>query len=173
MTKKLLFVTGTRADFGKVEPLAIKARDAGYSVSFWVTGMHMLNKYGLTKLEVERVEGVDIFEFKNQKENDALDKIHANTVVGFSQFIGHHKPDLVFIHGDRIEALSCSLVCATNSLPSVHIEGGEISGTIDEIFRHCNTKLAHCHFVSSEIAKNRIMRMGEEDKRIYVELGCG
>ena len=168
MSKKLLFVTGTRADFGKVEPLAITARDAGYSVSFWVTGMHMLNKYGLTKLEVERVEGVDIFEFKNQNENDALDKIHANTVAGFSQFIGHHEPDLVFIHGDRIEALSCSLVCATNSLPSVHIEGGEISGTIDEIFRHCNTKLAHCHFVSSEIAKKRIMRMGEEDKRIYV-----
>ena len=127
MTKKLLFVTGTHADFGKVEPLATIARDSGYSVSFWVTGMHMLNKYGLTKLEVERVEGVDIFEFKNQDENDALDKIHANTVVGFSQFIGHHKPDLVFIHGDRIEALSCSLVCATNSLPSVHIEGGEIS----------------------------------------------
>ena len=70
MTKKLLFVTGTRADFGKVEPLAIKARDAGYYVSFWVTGMHMLNKYGLTKLEVERVNGVDIFEFKNQNEND-------------------------------------------------------------------------------------------------------
>ena len=168
MTKKLLFVTGTRADFGKVEPLAIKARDAGYSVSFWVTGMHMLEKYGLTKLEVERVEGVEIFEFKNQKEDDKLDKIHANTVIGFSQFVDHQKPDMVFIHGDRIEALSCSLVCATNSLPSVHIEGGEISGTIDEIFRHCNTKLAHCHFVSSELARNRILRMGEEDKRIYV-----
>ena len=168
MTKKLLFVTGTRADFGKVEPLAIKARDAGYSVSFWVTGMHMLEKYGLTKLEVKLVEGVKIFEFKNQKEGDTLDKIHANTVTGFSQFIGYEKPDMVFIHGDRIEALSCSLVCATNSLPSVHIEGGEISGTIDEIFRHCNTKLANCHFVSSELARSRILRMGEEDKRIYV-----
>ena len=168
MTKKLLFVTGTRADFGKVEPLAIKARDAGYSVSFWVTGMHMLEKYGLTKLEVERVAGVEIFEFKNQKEDDELDKIHANTVTGFSQFIGQQKPDMVFIHGDRIEALSCSLVCATNGLPSAHIEGGEISGTIDEIFRHCNTKLAHCHFVSSELARNRILRMGEEDSRIYV-----
>ena len=96
MTKKLLFVTGTRADFGKVEPLAIKARDAGYSVSFWVTGMHMLEKYGLTKLEVERVKGVEIFEFKNQKEDDELDKIHANTVIGFSQFIGQQKPDMVF-----------------------------------------------------------------------------
>ena len=73
MTKKLLFVTGTRADFGKVEPLAIKARDAGYSVSFWVTGMHMLEKYGLTKLEVKLVEGVKIFEFKNQKEGDPLE----------------------------------------------------------------------------------------------------
>ena len=135
--------------------------------------MHMLEKYGLTKLEVERVAGVEIFEFKNQKEDDELDKIHANTVIGFSQFIGHQKPDMVFIHGDRIEAVSCSLVCAGQTgYPSftIHIEGGEISGTIDEIFRHCNTKLAHCHFVSSELnQRNRILRMGEEDKRIYVK----
>ncbi|NBT42547.1 MAG: UDP-N-acetylglucosamine 2-epimerase (hydrolyzing), partial [Alphaproteobacteria bacterium] len=46
--KKLLFVTGTRADFGKLEPLAVAARDHGFDVSFWVTGMHMMERYGLT-----------------------------------------------------------------------------------------------------------------------------
>jgi len=54
MPKKLIFVTGTRADFGKLEPLAIAARDAGHEVAFYVTGMHMLERYGLTKLEVHR-----------------------------------------------------------------------------------------------------------------------
>ena len=49
VTKKLLFVTGTRADFGKLEPLALLARDKGFDVTFWVTGMHMLERYGLTK----------------------------------------------------------------------------------------------------------------------------
>jgi len=59
--KKLLFVTGTRADFGKLEPLAVAARDHGFGVSFWVTGMHMMERYGLTKIEVQRVQGVNIF----------------------------------------------------------------------------------------------------------------
>ena len=68
--KKLLFVTGTRADFGKLEPLAVAARDHGLDVSFWVTGMHMMERYGLTKIEVQRVQGVGVAEFSNQYEGD-------------------------------------------------------------------------------------------------------
>ena len=48
MDQSILFVTGTRADFGKLEPLAVAARDAGFDVAFFVTGMHMLARYGLT-----------------------------------------------------------------------------------------------------------------------------
>ena len=66
--KKTLFVTGTRADFGKLEPLAVAARDQGFDVSFWVTGMHMMERYGLTKIEVQRVQGVGVSEFSNQDE---------------------------------------------------------------------------------------------------------
>ena len=58
------------------------------------------------------------------------------------------------IHGDRIEAMSCAIVCATNYVLCGHIEGGEVS-TIDEALRHCNTKLAHHHFVSSVSAGER------------------
>ena len=47
--RKLLFVTGTRADFGKLEPLALLARNQGLDVVFWVPGMHMLERYGLQK----------------------------------------------------------------------------------------------------------------------------
>ncbi|MDG2405770.1 MAG: UDP-N-acetylglucosamine 2-epimerase, partial [Paracoccaceae bacterium] len=49
-----------------------------------------------------------------------------------------------------------------------HIEGGEVSGTIDEIFRHCNSKLAYCHFVSSQAAKKRVRLLGEADDSIHV-----
>ena len=65
------------------------------------------------------------------------------------------------IHGDRIEAMSCAIVCATNYVLCGHIEGGEVSGTIDEALRHCNTKLAHHHFVSSVSAGERVKRLGE------------
>lgn len=168
MQKSILFVTGTRADFGKLEPLAIAARDAGHAVGFWVTGMHMLDRYGLTKHEVARVDGVRVDEFLNQRPGDPQDHVLAKTVTGFSDFIAEHRPDLVVIHGDRIEALACALVAATNYVRSAHIEGGEVSGTIDEIFRHCNSKLASHHFVSSDAAKKRVMAMGEPESAIHV-----
>lgn len=167
MTQKLLFVTGTRADFGKLEPLAIAARDAGFGVSFWVTGMHMLERYGMTKIEVQRVQGVQVHEFLNQRVGDAQDVTLAKTVLGFSDFVAEHKPDLVIVHGDRIEALACAIVCATNYIRCAHVEGGEVSGTIDEVFRHCNTKLAYCHFVSSDAAVDRVRRLGEPLSSIY------
>ena len=167
MDKRLLFVTGTRADFGKLEPLAIAARDKGFTVSFFVTGMHMLDRYGLTKNEVHRLPGVEVFDFLNQRIGDPQDMVLAKTVIGFSDFLAEHRPDLVIVHGDRVEALACALVCATNYIRCAHIEGGEVSGTIDEIFRHCNTKLAACHFVSSEAARSRVMALGEADDAIH------
>lgn len=168
MTHSLLFVTGTRADFGKLEPLAIAARDAGFAVSFFVTGMHMLERYGLTKLEVHRLPGVAVHEFLNQRPGDPQDMVLAKTVIGFSDFITEHRPDLVITHGDRVEALACTLVAATNYIRSAHVEGGEVSGTIDEIFRHCNSKLASAHFVSSQEAARRVMALGEPCEAIHI-----
>lgn len=168
MTRRILFITGTRADFGKLEPLAVAARDAGFAVSFFVTGMHLMDRYGRTKLEVARFPGAEMFEFQNQREGDPQDMILAKTVVGFSDFLTEHRPDLAVVHGDRIEALACALVCATNYVRSAHIEGGEVSGTIDEIFRHCNSKLATHHFVSSDDAARRVMSLGEPPESIHV-----
>ncbi len=167
MQRSVLFVTGTRADFGKLEPLAIAARDAGFAVSFYVTGMHMMARYGLTKLEVHRMPGVQVHEFLNQRPGDAQDTVLAKTVMGFSDFVKEQTPDLVVIHGDRVEALACALVCATNYIRCAHIEGGEVSGTIDEIYRHCNSKLASHHFVSSDDAARRVMALGEDARKIH------
>lgn len=168
MTRNLLFLTGTRADFGKLEPLAVAARDAGHGVTFFVTGMHMLDRYGLTKIEVHRMPGVKVHEFLNQRPGDPQDVILAKTVMGFSDYVTEHRPDLIVVHGDRIEALAGALVAATNYIASAHVEGGEVSGTIDEVFRHCNTKLAAQHFVSSEQAARRVMALGEPADTIHV-----
>jgi UDP-N-acetylglucosamine 2-epimerase (hydrolysing) len=168
MTRNLLFVTGTRADFGKLEPLARAAQGAGFAVSFFVTGMHMMARYGLTKLEVQRMCGVAVHEFLNQRPGDPQDMVLAKTVMGFSDFVTETKPDLIITHGDRVEALACTLVAATNYIRSGHVEGGEVSGTIDEIFRHCNTKLASAHFVSSDAAARRVMALGEPAGAVHV-----
>lgn len=165
--KKLLYVTGTRADFGKLEPLAYAAQQAGFETSFFITGMHMMKRYGETRLEVKRFAGAEFFEFVNQREGDALDFILSKTILGFSDFVHEHRPDLVIIHGDRVEALAASIVCAMRYIRSAHIEGGEVSGTIDESIRHCNTKLCATHFVSSEDAKQRVLALGESPDRVH------
>ena len=166
--KSLLFVTGTRADFGKIEPLARAAVLHGFEVSFFVTGMHMMHSYGLTKLEVQRLPDVTVHEFLNQRPGDPQDVILAKTMLGFSDFVVENKPDLVLVHGDRVEAMACALVCATNYIKCAHIEGGEVSGTIDEVFRHCNSKLAYCHFVSSKSAGKRVQALGEAHDSIHI-----
>jgi len=164
----LLFVTGTRADYGKLEPLALAAVEAGHHVTFFVTGMHMLERYGLTKEEVHSSKDFDVVEFINHRDGDPQDIILAKTIMGFSDFMKEHNPDLVIIHGDRVEALACALVCATNYIRCAHVEGGEVSGTIDEQFRHCNTKLSSVHLVSSNEAKARVERLGERPDIVHV-----
>ena len=166
--RKILFVTGTRADFGKLKSLALGASAAGHEVSFFVTGMHVLPEYGLTKLEVHRLPDIQVTEFVNQRTTDPQDLTFAKTVTGFSDYLRIDPPDLVVIHGDRVEAMAAALVCATNYIRSAHIEGGEVSGTIDEAFRHCNTKLATAHLVSSEDAGRRIRSMGEASESVFV-----
>ena len=85
--KKLLFVTGTRADFGKLQPLASEASNRGFKVTFFITGMHMLKKYGLTKEEVRSYKEFETIEFLNQRESDDQDVVLSKTILGFSDYL--------------------------------------------------------------------------------------
>ena len=166
--RSIVFVTGTRADFGKLEPLASAAYDAGMEVRYFITGMHMNRRYGLTKREVRRHRATDFYEFVNQSDNDAQEFILSKTISGFSDWISELDVDLVIVHGDRVEALAVAMYCAMNYVPCAHIEGGEVSGTIDEIYRHCNTKLCRYHFVSSDQAAARVIALGECPDDVFV-----
>ena len=66
-----------------------------------------------------------------------------------------------------MEALSAALVGSLNHILTAHIEGGEVSGTIDDTIRHAISKLCHVHFVGSESAKKRVSKMGEIKKNIF------
>lgn len=166
--KNFLFVTGTRADYGKLKPIADALCAAGFSVSFFVTGMHMLEKYGYTKEEVRKESKFLALEFINHRDGDLLPHILTKTISAFTDYLLELNPDLVVIHGDRVEALACALSCSMLKIRVSHIEGGEVSGTLDEIMRHCISKLSTTHFVSSEDAARRLGRLGEEVERIYV-----
>lgn len=167
--KRVLFLTGTRADFGKMKPLmkALEKED-GFEVHIFVTGMHMFPKYGMTGDEITKSGFKNAFFFINQKSNDSMDTILANTINGIGNYIAVLKPDMLIIHGDRVEALAGAIVGAFNNILVGHIEGGEVSGTIDESIRHSVSKLAHVHFVANKDAKKRLIQMGEEKANIHV-----
>jgi UDP-N-acetylglucosamine 2-epimerase (hydrolysing) len=97
-----------------------------------------------------------------------MDQTLAKTIEGLSNYIKEIQPDLIVIHGDRVEALAGAIVGSLNNTLVAHIEGGEISGTIDELIRHAVSKMSHTHFVSNEIAKKRLIQMGEVADNIYV-----
>ena len=172
MIKKIIFLTGTRADFGKLKPLIDRVNNSPhFECHVFVTGMHMLARYAVTKgtyREVEKQKYKNIFLFRNQGYETIPEKILSNTINGFSSYVKKIKPDLIVVHGDRIEALSGAIVGALNHILVAHIEGGEVSGSIDESLRHTVTKLSHIHFVSNKQARKRLRQIGERKDSIFI-----
>lgn len=169
--KSIVFLTGTRADFGKIKSL-IRIIDSSknFKCHIFATGMHLNPIYGSTVKEIYKSGFTNVYEYSNHNINEPLDMdiTLSNTIAGFSNFIKGLKPDLIVIHGDRVEALAGAIVGSLNNKLTAHIEGGELSGTIDELIRHSVTKLSHLHFVSNEKAKKRLIQMGELSQSIYV-----
>lgn len=139
-----------------------------FECHIFVTGMHTLREFGDTRSEIIKDGFKNIHTYMNQIIEEPMDLILANTINGFSRYIREIKPDMIIIHGDRVEALAGAIVGALNNILVAHIEGGEVSGTIDESIRHSVSKLAHIHFVSNEKAKQRLIQLGEKAESIYV-----
>ena len=166
--KKLIFLSGTRADFGKLKSL-INICNASrlFDVHIFVTGMHLDKKFGYTVDEIRKEGYKNISTFKNYTSSSRMDIILSNTIKGFSEYICNLKPDLIVVHGDRVEALAGAISGSLNNFLVSHIEGGEISGTIDELIRHAVTKMSHVHFVSNHDAANRLIQLGELPESIH------
>ena len=167
--KKILFITGTRADFGKLKPLMHKVSESTkFDFLVFVTGMHTLSLYGLTENEVRKAGFRNIRTFSNQMEGEPMEIILANTINGLSRYVHECKPDMIIVHGDRLEALAGAIVGAFRNILVAHVEGGERSGTIDESIRHTITKLSHIHFVANKDAANRVKQLGESPESIHL-----
>jgi len=167
--KKIVFITGTRADFGKLKSLIkISQESNDYDVHIFATGMHMNSLYGSTVDEIYKSGFSNIYQYINHEKIEFMDRTLAKTVEGFSHYIEEIKPDMIVVHGDRLEALAGAIVGSFNNILVTHIEGGEISGTIDESIRHSVSKLAHIHLVANDEAKLRLIQLGEIEKSIYV-----
>ncbi|HEX3783062.1 MAG TPA: UDP-N-acetylglucosamine 2-epimerase [Pseudonocardiaceae bacterium] len=167
--REVLFVTGTRADFGKLRDVMLAVqRSEELSARIVVTGMHLLRRYGYTVREVERAGLRRLHLIPNQIEGEPMALVLANTIQALTRLVHEDRPDAIVVHGDRVEALAGALVGALTNVRVVHIEGGEVSGTIDDTLRHSISKQAHVHFVANENARNRLLQLGEDADRIFV-----
>ena len=170
MKKKITFLTGTRADFGKLKPLMkiVQSNSDKFDCAIFATGMHLQSKYGMTINEIYKSGFTNVYTYINQINFEPMELVLSNTISGLSRYLHEYKPDLVVVHGDRVEALAGAIAGALQNILVAHIEGGEISGTIDELLRHATTKMAHLHFVASEKAKSRLIQLGERNDSIHV-----
>ena len=164
--RKVCVVTGTRADYGKLFALTRHLGFENFSLSWFVTGMHMRQSYGLTSKEVHLAHD-NVYEYINHNDQDDLSNILIKTISGFKDFLSEVNPDAVVVHGDRVEALAVSIACANAYVRLIHVEGGEVSGTIDESYRHAISKFSHVHIVSSDDAAHRLRLLGEPAERIF------
>lgn len=170
--KKVLVVTGTRADYGIYFPIlqAIQ-EEPELDLQLLVTGMHLSPQYGYTISHIEK----DGFTVSAKVDCLLQSPTHANmaksiglAIVGMSQAIETLLPDCVLVLGDRGEMLAASIVATHMNIPLFHLHGGEVSGTIDESVRHAISKLAHIHLAATEGSRERLIKLGENDWRIHV-----
>ena len=167
--KNIVFVTATRADYGKLKKIIlILQKTKTIKTNIFITGMHNLDIYGKTVNEIKKDKIKNFKIFPNQNVGDDHNKIFSNTILGFSKYIRKIKPDLVLVHGDRLEPLACAIACCLSNIKIGHFEGGEVSGTVDEMLRHSISKLCNIHFVTNSKAKRRLIQMGELSKNIFI-----
>lgn len=167
--KSIVFITGTRADYGKLKPLmqAVEQSER-FTLYIYISGMHLLEKYGGTYHEVIKDGYSHVQVAFGQHFSDSMSYNAGNVICDLTGYVNSIQPDLIVVHGDRIDALAGAIVGALNNIRVAHIEGGEVSGTIDESIRHAISKFAHFHFVSNEDARTRLIQLGEAQENIHV-----
>lgn len=176
--RKICFFTSTRADYGIMSRLMRKVSDASEcELQIIATNMHLSPEYGLTYKEIE-TDGFHI----NKKVEMMLSSDTRNGIVksmgvallGFADALEDLKPDLAVILGDRYEMLAAAEACMIYNIPIAHIGGGDVTeGAFDDSIRHSITKLSYLHFANTDVARQRIIQMGEDPNRVFNFGGLG
>ncbi|KJS01671.1 MAG: hypothetical protein VR65_07935 [Desulfobulbaceae bacterium BRH_c16a] len=173
--RKVMVMTASRADYSRYRSILFAIRKiAGLELQLVVAGAHLLERFGNSVRDIED-DGFEIQEkiFQNLEGENlvTMTKSTGYTIVELASTIDRLKPDIALVMGDRFEALAFATAAALMNVQIAHVQGGEITGTIDESLRHAITKLSHFHFPSTTESADRITRMGEKPDNIY-NVGC-
>lgn len=139
-----------------------------------VAGSALIAKYSarranvLDMLERDRIKHVYEIHFNLEGDKPVVKTKTAGLgVIEFSAVYNQINPDVVLVRGDRFEVVSAALAALLMGIPIAHIEGGDVTGTLDETIRHVITKLSHIHFTTNDAAKKRVLKMGEDKHYVF------
>ncbi|MDA0849244.1 MAG: UDP-N-acetylglucosamine 2-epimerase [Verrucomicrobia bacterium] len=176
--KKVLVVTGTRAEYGLLRWVIDGiAKSNLLELQLCTTGMHLSPEFGLTYKEIE----ADGYQIDSKIEMllsadtpSAITKSMGLGLIGFADELNRLKPDLILILGDRYEIMCAGMAATVARIPIAHLHGGEATeGCIDEAIRHSITKMSHLHFVAAEKYRKRVIQLGENPNRVFCVGGLG
>jgi GDP/UDP-N,N'-diacetylbacillosamine 2-epimerase (hydrolysing) len=177
MKRKICVVTGARSDFGLLRFLMEDVKECpSLELQVIVTGMHLLQEFGSTYIEVEKCFDVD-YKVDTLLTSDtpvAITRSMGYGLIGMADAFDKLSPEIVVLLGDRFEILPAAIAAVMKKIPLAHIHGGETTeGAIDESLRHAITKLANIHFVAAESYRRRVIQMGESPERVFMVGGLG
>ncbi|MBE6498178.1 MAG: UDP-N-acetylglucosamine 2-epimerase (hydrolyzing) [Methanobrevibacter sp.] len=171
MLKKVLYITGTRADYGLMhDALELLDNDENIRLEVAVTGMHLMEEFGYSLDEVKKDNfNLHVINQTFLKDDEqSMSAFIGNLIGDLTQLMVEIKPDVVLLLGDRGEMLAGAIVASYLQIPVAHIHGGDVSSTVDDSARHAITKLSNIHFAATEKSASRIRQMGENPDNIFV-----
>lgn len=169
MKKKVLVVTGSRAEYGllKLTMEAIR-KSKKLDLRLLVTGMHTLKKHGYTICDIKK-DRLPIDCVVPVSEKDSMLGALGKEIDGIMKYCVKNRPDLILALGDRDESFAAAIVGGHLGIPIAHIHGGDVTGRIiDEAIRHSITKFSHLHFTATKKSYERVLKLGEESKRVFL-----
>ena len=173
MKRTVLIVTERRADYSKFRPI-LKEIEKSKKLNYFliVTGSHLLPEYGNSIKEIYS-DGFKIQQkfkmYSNPRKDTSteMSKAVGRSVIKLSNIIEKLDPDVILSGFDIGSNLAVAIAGSHMNKIVAHLEGGEVTGNIDESIRHAITKFAHIHFTTNEMAKKRLIKMGENPKFIF------
>ena len=173
--RKICAVITARPSYSRVKTALQAIKDhPDLELQLVVAGSALLDRYGNAVDFIEKdgfIVNEKVFMVLEGENKTAMAKTTGLGVMELSNVFYKLQPDAVITIADRFETIATSISAAYQNIPLIHLQGGEVTGNIDEKVRHANTKLADIHFVTSEDAKKRVEKMGEDEAYVY-NTGC-
>lgn len=176
MKKKICIVITSRAQYGRLKSLIQKIEtNQTFELQIILAGAAISEKYGNVYLELKKLKIKVNFKIPILIQGDSPSIMAKTTGLGlieFSTVFENLKPDLVLVRGDRYEIMAPVIAATYQNIPVAHIEGGDVSGSIDDYVRHAVTKLSSIHFTTNQDSYKRVLKLGEEEKYVF-NVGSG